>query len=99
MGRLNDECRGLRDDLQRQQDLVAQKERVIAELRGEACTLWGSGWLSFQLKASKVFLGLRFNFPVPVEDEMGEYKSNGEDDLGVSSAAPSSAFLPSDPVV
>ena len=30
VGRLNDECRGLRDDLQRQQDLVAHKERVIA---------------------------------------------------------------------
>ena len=47
VGRLNDECRGLRDDLQRQQDLVAQKERVIAELRDEACTYWDFGLLSF----------------------------------------------------
>ena len=30
---------------------------------------------------------------------MGESESDGEDDLGVSSAAPSSAFLPGDPVV
>ena len=38
MGRLNDECHGLRDDLQRQLALVAQKEGLIAELRDEACT-------------------------------------------------------------
>ena len=96
MGRLNDECRELRDDLQRQHDLVAQKERVIAELRDEACTLWASGWLSFRRKASKVFPGLHFDFLVPIEDEMGEFESDREDDLGVSSAAPSSAFLPGD---
>ena len=30
--------------------------------------------------------GLRFNFPVPTEDEMGESESDEEDDLGVSSA-------------
>ena len=99
VGRLNDECRGLCDDLQRQQDLVAQKERVIAKLRDEACTLWASGWLSFQRKASKVFLGLRFDFPILAGDEMGESESDGEDDLGVFSAAPSSAFLPGDPEV
>ena len=50
IGRLNDECRGLHDDLQRQQDLVARKERVIFELRDEACTLWASGWLYFRRK-------------------------------------------------
>ena len=99
MGRLNDECQGLHDDLQRQLALVAQKERVIVELRDEACTLWAFDWLSFRPKASKVFPGLIFDFPVPVEDEMGESEFDGEDDLGVSSAAPSSAFLPGDPVV
>ena len=30
---------------------------------------------------------------------MGESESDGEDDLRVSSAAPSSAFLPSNPMV
>ena len=99
MGSLNDECRGLRDDLQRQLALVAQKEGVIAELRDEARTLWASSWLSFRRKASKVFPGLCFNFPIPVEDEMGESKSDGEDDHGVSSAAPSSTFLLGDLVV
>ena len=100
MGRLNEECRELRDDLQRQQDLVTQKEGVIIELRDEACTLWASGLLSFRHKASKVFPILCFDFPVPVEDEMGESESDGEDDLGVYSAAlNSAAFLPSDPMV
>ena len=78
---------------------MTQKERVIAELRDEACTLWVSGWLSFQRKASKVFPSLWFDFPFVIEDEMGESESDGEDDLGVSSVAPSSAFLPGDPEV
>ena len=99
VGHLDDECRRLRDDLQRKLALVAQKEGVITELRDEACTLWASDWLSFRHKASKVFPCLCFDLPVSVEDEMGESKSDGEDDLGVSSAAPSSAFLPSDPMV
>ena len=59
---------------------------MIVELRDEACTLWASNWLSFRRKASKVFLGLPFNFPVPGEDEMGESESDREDDLGVSLA-------------
>ena len=64
-----------------------QREGVIAELRDEACTLWASGWLSFRRKASKVFPGLRFDFPIPAEDDdMGESESDGEDDLGMSSA-------------
>ena len=88
MGRLNEECHGLHDDLQRKQALVTQKEGVIAELRNEACTLWASGWLPFQRKASKVFPGLSFNFLVPAEDEMGESESDGEDDLEVSSTTP-----------
>ena len=65
---------------------MAQKEGVVAELRDEACTLWAFGWLSFRHKTYEVFPGLRFDFPVPVEDEMGELESDGEDDLGVSSA-------------
>ena len=67
-GCLNEECHGLRDDLQRQQALVMQKEGVIVKLRNEACTLWASGWLAFWHKASKVFSGLSFNFLVPAED-------------------------------
>ena len=72
---------------------------MIVELRDEACTLWAFGWPSFRRKASKVFPDLCFNFLVPAKDEMEESESDREDDLGVSSAAPSSAFLPDDPVV
>ena len=72
---------------------------MIVELRDEACTLWASGWLSFRRKASKVFPGLRFNYLVLAKDEMWESKSDGEDDLEVSSATPSSAFLSGDPAV
>ena len=99
VGRLNEEFHELRDDLQRQQALVSQKEGVIAELRDKACTLWASGWLAFWCKASKVFSGLSFNFLVPVEDEVGESDSNEEDGLKVSSTVPSSTLLPGDPVV
>ena len=58
---------------------------MIAKLMDEACTLWASGWLAFRRKASKVFRGLSFNFPVPAEDEVGESDSDEEDGLGVSS--------------
>ena len=72
---------------------------MIVELGDEACTLWASNWLSFRRKASKVFPGLRFDFPVPAEDEIGESEFDREDDPRVSSAAPSYTFLPGDPVV
>ena len=78
--------------------MVSQKEGVIAELRDEAYTLWASGWLTFRRKASKVFPGLSFNFPVPAEEEVGESNSDEDDGLGVSSTLPSSALLPSDPM-
>ena len=77
VGRLNDECRGFCDDLQRQQALVAQKEGVITEVRDEACTLWASGWLSFRLKASKVFLGLASIFPFPLRMRWGNFNLKG----------------------
>ena len=79
--------------------MVSQKEGVIAELRNEACTLWAFGWLAFWLKASKVFPSLCFDFSIPAEDEVGEFDSDGEDGLEVSSTASSSALLPSDPGV
>ena len=72
---------------------------MIAELRDKACTLCASGWLAFRCKASKVFPGLSFNFSVLAEDEVGESDSDEENGLGVSSTVPSSAILPSDPVV
>ena len=94
--RLNEECHRLHYDLQRQQALVSQKKGVISEMRDEACTLWASGWLGFLCKASKVFLGLSFNFPVPVKDDLGESNSDGEYGLRVSSITPSTTLLPCD---
>ena len=72
---------------------------MIVKLRDEVCTLWASEWLTFQLKASKVFPSLSFNFLIPAEDEVEESDTNGEDGLGVSSTALSSALLSGDPVV
>ena len=79
---LTEECHGLHEDLQRQEALVSQKEGVIAELRDEDCTLWASRWLAFRRKATKVFQGLDFNFPILAEDEVGESDSEWEDGLG-----------------
>ena len=57
-------------------------------------------WVArFRCKASKVFPGLSFNFPIPTEDEVGEFDYDEEDGLGVSSTIPGFALLPSDPVV
>ena len=99
MERLTEECHGLREDLQRQEALVSQKEGVIVELRDEAYTLWTSGWLAFRRKAAKVFLGLDFNFQVPVEEETKESDSDNETDHMVFSDAPNSVPLPGEPKI
>ena len=76
--------------------MASQKEGVIVELRDEACTLWASGWLAFRHKATKVFLGLDFNFQVPTEGEAEESDFDDEADPLVLSDAPSSVPLPSE---
>ena len=52
---LAEECSMLRGDLQRREGMVGHRDGVITELKGEACTLWASGWLSFQCRAVKAF--------------------------------------------
>ena len=99
MERLTEECLGLRGDLQRQEALVNQKEGVIAEMRDEACTLWASGWLSFRRKATKVFLGLDFNFQVPAEGEAEGSNFDDEADPVVLSDAPNSVPIPGEPEI
>ena len=99
MERLTKECDALHGDFQRQEDLVSQRDGVIAELRDEACTLWASGWLAFQSRAAKVFPGLDFNFQFPDEEEAEEFVSEDEADLGVYSDTPSSVPLPGEPEV
>ena len=67
--RLVEECNTLHGDLQRREDMISQRDGVIAELRDEAYTLWASG---FGLRAAKAFPGLDFNLQVPDEEETEE---------------------------
>ena len=72
---------------------------MIVELRDEACTLWASGWLTFRRKATKVFLGLDFNFQVLAEGEAEESEFDDEVDPMVLSDAPNSVPLPGKPEI
>ena len=72
---------------------------MIVELRDQACTLWASGWLAFRHKDAKVFLGLDFNFQVPIEGEIKESNSDDEADPVVVSDAPSSVPLLGEPEI
>ena len=75
--------------------MVSLRDKVIAELRDEACTLWASRWLAFRRRAAKAFLGLDFNFQVldPDEEEAEESISEDEAGPGVFSDTPSSVPL------
>ena len=99
MEHLTEECHGLRGDLQRQEALVSQKERVIAEFRDKAYTLWAFGWLAFHRKATKVFPGLDFNFQVHAEGEAEESNFDDEVDPVVLLDASSSVPLPGEPEI
>ena len=58
---LTEELDRLRMDLTRQEALASRRGEVIAELKGEECTQWASGWLAFQHRASRAFPDLEFN--------------------------------------
>ena len=88
--RLTEECSALGGNLQRQEALVIQRDGAIAGLRDEACTLWASGWLAFQRRATKTFPSLDLNFQVPSE-EAEESLSEGEADPRMFSDAPRSS--------
>ena len=95
--RLNEECRGLREDLHQQVTLIAQQDVVVGRLRDEACTQLASGWLSFQRKAAKVYPGLDFNFDIPSDEEAEESLSvdySGESDTPAEAHSPSSPYDP-----
>ena len=79
--------------------MVSQKEGVIANLRDKACTLWASRWLAFRRKAAKVFLGLDFNFQVPVEGEAEEFDFDDETNPVVFSDTPCFIPIPSEPEI
>ena len=90
MERLDKECNTLREDLQRREAMISQRDGVIAELRDEAYTLWASGWLAFRHKATKAFPVLDFNLQVPDEEEAEESVFEDEEDPEVLSEAPGS---------
>ena len=95
--RLTEELVKLRMDFERQEALANQRGEVIAELRDEACTQWASGWLAFQRKASRAFLGLEFNIQL-ADEEVEEYASEAEVVAGVEVlyGAPDRVPLPDD---
>ena len=72
---------------------------MVVELRDEAYTLWASRWLAFCRKATKVFLGLDFNFQVLAEGEAKESDFDNEADPLVLSDAPVSVPLPGEPEI
>ena len=87
--RLMEELDKLQMDLKRQEALVSRRGEVIAELKDEACTQWASGWLAFQRRASRAFLGLYFNIQLS-DEEVEEPTSETEADavVEVLSGAP-----------
>ena len=80
MERLMEELGRLQMDLERQEALVSWRGEVI-ELRDEACTQWASGWLTFQCRASRAFLGLDFNIQLS-DEEVEESIFEAEVDAG-----------------
>ena len=59
--------------------------------------MWGSGWLVFQRRATKAFLDLDLNLPVPRDEEAKKPFSKGEADPKVLSDAPCSTDCPGEP--
>ena len=95
--RLTEEFHGLRGDLQRQENLVVQRDGAITSLRDEACTQWASGWLAFQRKAANAYPGLDLHFDIPSYEEAEEYFSvecSGEPNTLVEVRTPSSPSTP-----
>ena len=92
--RLNDECHGLRGDLQRQETLVVRRDGAIASLRDEARTQWASRWLAFQRRVANTYPGLDLNFDIPSDEEAEESFSA---DCSGELATPAEARSPSSP--
>ena len=76
--RLGEECHGLRADLLRQIDMVAERDEVIRQLRDQAGAQWASGWLAFQQKSIRTYSDLDFDFDVPSDGEAEESFSTNE---------------------
>ena len=92
--RLTDEYHELREDLQRQEALVVQRDGATAILRDEACTRWDSGWLAFQRRVDNAYPSLDHNFDIPSDEEAEESFSV---DCSGEPTAPAKAHSPSSP--
>ena len=89
-----------RINLARQEALASRRGEVIAKLRDEASTQWASGWLPFQLRASRTFPNLEFNIKFSDKEVEGsaseaEVDAGAEVFLGALDRAP----VPGDPRV
>ena len=90
LGRLSEECRGLRLDLHQQVSMVTQRDEIIRQLRDQASAQWASGWLAFQQKAVQVYPDMDFNFDLPSDEEVEESSDTiGSLEPGTPAEAPS----------
>ena len=98
--RLTEELGRLRMELASQEALASRRDKVIEELKDEACTQWASGWLAFQRRASRAFPDLEFNIQLSDEEVEGS-ASEAKVDAGaeVFSRAPDRAPVLGDPRV
>ena len=89
-GRLSEECRGLRVELHQRDDMVAQRDEVIRQLRDQSGAQWASGWLAFQQKAIRTYSDLDFDFDVPSDGEAEEsFGTNESPEPSAQAEAPS----------
>ena len=90
IGRLSEECRGLRTDLHQQNSMVAQRDEVIRQLWDQAGAQWASEWLAFQQKAARTYSGLDFDFDLPSDGEVEEsFGTNKSPEPSTRAEAPS----------
>ena len=86
-GRLSEECRGLRTELHQRDNMIAQMDEVIRQLRDQAGAQWAFGWLAFQRKAIHSYSNLDFNFDLPSDEEAEE--SSDSQEPGTPAGVPS----------
>ena len=77
-GRLREECCGLRTELHQRDNMIAQMDEVIRQLRDQAGAQWASGWLAFQRKDIHAYSNLDFNFDLPSDEEAEESSDSRE---------------------
>ena len=90
-GRLSEECRRLRTKLYQRDNMIAQRDEVIRQLRDQAGAQWAFGWLAFQGKAIHAYSNLDFNFDLPSDEEAEESSDSREPGSPAGVPSPSSS--------